>query len=68
MAKKSSTTPSAEAPESTSSVAVPSEILKGIFNDDPKGVYYSKDGETFYNEDQFAQIKDQSGFEKFENN
>lgn len=47
-------------------LAVAKEVLEGIFADDPKGVYYSKDGETFLNEEQYDKLADKGGYEKFE--
>jgi hypothetical protein len=46
---------------------VAESVLYSIFNDDPNGVYYSKDGETFLNEVQFEGVTDKSGYQKFEN-
>ena len=68
MATKPKPTPppaEGEAIEATT-LSVSPEILKGIFNDDPKGKYFSKDGETFLNEEQFEKLEDKSGYEKFE--
>jgi hypothetical protein len=59
--------PKAEKPKAaTKSLVVAEEVLKGIFNDDPKGKYFSKDGETFLNEEQLEKLEDKSGYEKFE--
>jgi hypothetical protein len=59
--------PKAEKPKAAEkSLVVAEEVLKGIFNDDPKGKYFSKDGETFLNEEQFEKLEDKSGYEKFE--
>lgn len=54
-------------PEPTAELVIESAVLKGIFMDDPKGKYFSKDGETFFNEEQFEKLADQSGFATFQN-
>lgn len=61
------TAPIETQPTETESLAVSEEVLKGIFMDDPKGKYFSKDGETFLNEEQFEKLADQSGFATFQN-
>jgi hypothetical protein len=50
--------------ENESTLQVPPSLLDGIFNDDPNGVYHSKDGETFLNEVQFEGVTDKSGYQK----
>lgn len=47
-------------------IQVHKSVLDGIFNDDPKGKYFTNDGETFLNESQFSEVKDKSGYQKFE--
>jgi hypothetical protein len=50
--------------ENESTLQVSPSLLDAIFNDDPNGVYYSKDGETFLNEVQFEGVTDKSGYQK----
>ncbi len=64
--KPKPTPPPAESEAAATGLTVSQEILKGIFNDDPKGVYYSKDGETFFNAEQYEALADKEGYEKFE--
>jgi hypothetical protein len=48
--------------------AAPAELkakLAGIFRDDPTGTYYTADGETFLNENQYEALKDKEGYSKY---